>query len=232
MNEVLQLAHLRNPQVAGTASTHLEEHRRQELYALWQGIFEHAAAVPLERAVEVTYRSPPMQRETVVAGSLPSDSLPGVRIQERAPAQLRAAPIRTTAAVRIAHHVGDASPGCAVMQRTAASGAAASIPRALPSAPSVEPERSAAAAAVQPHTATLSFAPPAAVSVFVSGGTVRIVVRDGLLAEEEALRTAFETAGALAGRRAALQQLTLNGQVLYRHGGDDTGRSAVASMFA
>jgi hypothetical protein len=55
-----------------------------------------------------------------------------------------------------------------------------------------------------------------AVNVFVQQGVVAIAVRNARLTDDEALRCAFETACTLAGERAALQELTLNGRTVYR----------------
>lgn len=60
-------------------------------------------------------------------------------------------------------------------------------------------------------------APTEAVSVFVKGTAVAVVVRNAALAEQDALRSAFATARELTGSSAGLQQLTVNGRVLYRH---------------
>ncbi len=57
---------------------------------------------------------------------------------------------------------------------------------------------------------------PDTVSVFVQGTAVAIVVRDAGMSQPDALRCGFETARWLTGRGAALQQLTLNGRVLYQ----------------
>jgi hypothetical protein len=70
------------------------------------------------------------------------------------------------------------------------------------------------------------------VNVFVRGSTVAIVVRDAGIEDAEALDCAFETAQKLTGQRAALQQLTLNGRVLYQQTGVATAvdRSRESSL--
>jgi hypothetical protein len=54
------------------------------------------------------------------------------------------------------------------------------------------------------------------VNVFFRGTAVAIVVRDGTISQHQALCCAFQTARELTGEGAALEQLILNGRVLYR----------------
>lgn len=70
------------------------------------------------------------------------------------------------------------------------------------------------------------------VNVFVRGSMVAIIVRDTAIEDTEALDCAFETAQKLTGVRAALQQLTLNGRVLYQQRTEAAGAepSAVPSL--
>lgn len=53
------------------------------------------------------------------------------------------------------------------------------------------------------------------INVCLQGTAVAIAVRDASLSEQDALHCAFETARTLTGRSAGLQQLTLNGRILY-----------------
>lgn len=71
-------------------------------------------------------------------------------------------------------------------------------------------------AATDPINAASPIATAESINVFVQGAAVSIVVRDNTLSEQEAMRCGFETARRLTGQGAALQQLTLNGQTLYR----------------
>jgi hypothetical protein len=72
--------------------------------------------------------------------------------------------------------------------------------------PTALPSRPAAAVATTPE----------AVGVSVEGDAVWIVARDAGLAPPAALRAGFEAAQRLTGRRGALQELVLNGHLLYR----------------
>lgn len=55
-----------------------------------------------------------------------------------------------------------------------------------------------------------------AVVVAVNDQAVRITVRDGRLADNDALTSGFETAQRLTGRRSALHSLVVNGRTLYQ----------------
>jgi len=68
------------------------------------------------------------------------------------------------------------------------------------------------------------------VRVFLDGATVSIVVRNATLSPQAALRDAFETARELAGERAALQELTLNGRTLYRQDATDAACAPSATV--
>jgi hypothetical protein len=149
MSEISQLSHAPGSPLSATALTELQDRRRKELHALWQGILELAQPIVVEPPVDAAGEQ--REAETFVTASQQEE---------------------------------------------------------------------------------FACSPSEAVSVFASGEAVRIVVRDACLSAEEALRTAFATAGELAGRRSALQHLTLNGQVLYCHDGDATGRSVAAAIFA
>jgi hypothetical protein len=69
------------------------------------------------------------------------------------------------------------------------------------------------------------------VSVVLKGSEVSITVRDPGLTEAEALRIAFQTARELTGRSASLNQLTLNGTLLYQQA-NTTEASSHGLLFA
>jgi hypothetical protein len=67
------------------------------------------------------------------------------------------------------------------------------------------------------------------VSIFVHDSGVALVVRDAMLSDQDGMQSAFETAQALTGQRAALQRFTLNGRTLYQQQpGPDAGRAKTA----
>jgi hypothetical protein len=82
------------------------------------------------------------------------------------------------------------------------------------------PQDASEALETSSETASSQLSPQAdsaeTVSVFSRGTGIAIVVRDSSLSPEEALRSAFETAQQLTGRRSALGLLTLNGHILYQ----------------
>jgi hypothetical protein len=71
-----------------------------------------------------------------------------------------------------------------------------------------------------------------AVNVFVRPRAVAIAVRNATLTDDEALRCAFETASALAGERAALRELTLNGRTVYRQSSLPDSAASPTLVFA
>jgi hypothetical protein len=113
-------------------------------------------------------------------------------------------------------------PGAASNPRTAALARQNVVGEVVPlMRQAVSASREAADVGVRIHYLGLDCAqsiggpPSEIVSIILEGAQVSIIVRNGELSEAEALRTAFETARELTGRSSSLQQLTLNGRVLY-----------------
>lgn len=74
--------------------------------------------------------------------------------------------------------------------------------------------------------------PPAdSVNVCLSDGSVRIVVRDAGIRDDQALHAAFVTARELTGRRDSLRELTVNGRTVYRQHQPDTQQPPPALIF-
>jgi hypothetical protein len=78
-----------------------------------------------------------------------------------------------------------------------------------------EPSAANATAAASITPAACDVTRTDSIVIYLNGSTVDIAVRDASLSAEEALRSAFDTAHQLTGRRAALRQLLLNGTTLY-----------------
>jgi hypothetical protein len=74
--------------------------------------------------------------------------------------------------------------------------------------------------------------PDESAQVFVHAAGVAIVVRNSALSDGDAVNSAFETARELTGRRSALVHLTLNGRALYQQAEEaDTRGSTAGSAF-
>jgi hypothetical protein len=241
MNEASQLAQLSltQPGNGQQQSGRLAEDRLRDMYAVWKSIFDKAHSVALPHA-----------RPAGAEGGGSST------LAERASLQLVDSYERRQQAQEAAY--GSAVADLAAESIAVAACGVASAPAVARANPSGIPPIVLTAAA-QPTSAgvvridvtelagdqrlqatqrpSLAFeAPPATmaaemVHVFVSGTAVRVIVRDHRIAEDDALRAAFETASALVGQRAALKQLVLNGQILYRSAAPGQSGAATALMF-
>ena len=186
--------------------------RARELYAAWKSIFENARPAQPGAA-----RSPAAEASTLREPGA-AHSLQGDHIDDAGPKIILALrPARLNANSEVLAGAGAI--------RTRASAAAPKIvnaPAAMPHAMADESRLEPANVAVRIHYVRSAQAPPAAeaqpeaVTIVLSGEDVTIVVRDTGLTDSEALRTAFRTARELTGRSTSLQQLTLNGRVLYQ----------------
>ena len=107
-------------------------------------------------------------------------------------------------------------------------GTAQQMPGLLNASQPVAPATDFSSHAVLQTLAVQSVGKPAAgasadsINVCLQGAAVAIAVRDASLTEEDALHCAFETARTLTGRSAGLQQLTLNGRILYHQASEPT----------
>jgi hypothetical protein len=201
-----------------------------ELLTLWKSVFQNSRAVAADTRQDApgTHQdqaaaSNSMTEEggqrhgvpTTLGGS--SSDFP-LSAQRYVSAEVEAAPA-SRPAVAAAMASGPASAS-----RTASRWVSAEVAESAPptSAEDVRVNTQAAAEEIEPSSEAAASQPspqaPSAetVSVFSQGAGIAIVVRDRSLSPEEALRSAFETAQQLTGRRSALGLLTLNGQVLYQ----------------
>jgi hypothetical protein len=205
-----------------------------ELLTLWKSVFQNSRAV----AADTRQDAPDSHQEHAA----PSNSMTqqggerhgtpatlGKSAEPYAPAEVEAPPAsRPAVAAAMVSGLASASRGVAAPEEpTASRWASAESAEVAESAPSTsaedvrvstqaaaeEIESSSEAASSQPSPQAAS---AETVSVFSQGTGIAIVVRDKSLSPEEALRSAFDTAQQLTGRRSALGLLTLNGQVLYQ----------------
>jgi hypothetical protein len=215
----------------------------QNLYAIWQEIFEraHAAGSGDRGAAPAAHDSSSERLSTEPSQQQREQSQRSVD----AAAELSPAPTSSLAVAAAG------SPHRSVSGTRLEPGASESVAAATLNGSQVPakgqipindapraPAHHAALQASKPST-QLSLAESTAVSaesvlVFVRGALVTIVVRDATIAEEDALQGAFETARELTGQRAALQQLTLNGRTLYQQGetSASTAPASAAWVFA
>ena len=184
--------------------------RAHELYAAWKAIFENAkpaqpeaAHSPQEsessaRQIDCAPSASNLSRDAADPGI---ESAPGPARMNASgePAGLTVAPAR--AAPRAEKATWTAMPGAVAAE--------ANCERPTEVAVQVHYVRTVDAPAGRESQAE-------AVTIVLHGEDVSIIVRDTGLSESEALRSAFQTARELTGRSTSLQQLTLNGRVLYQ----------------
>ncbi len=211
------------------ASTLLDARRHADLYASWQSVFERA------RALEVSDEGSHARESQALRERARSrrDSHEEWSLTALDWTAQRGAPLPTSDVHAIA--VAQDGRAIAVLQTPAQRGldkGAAAATQPLPAHPmhiaapgaapaldrSVSAERLAPKPNVQLPTIAAASQPVASesVSVFVKAGAIVVVVRDAQIAEHAALHCAFEAARELSGERSALQQLTLNGRIVYR----------------
>jgi hypothetical protein len=196
----------------------------REMYAAWQAIFEKARPSHIEPAVARPDQKPAMNED--------SDARPGrfaIKDSLGANGANDAAHDVIATALDSVHRTAvresNAGPGSTAIQ-----GASAPIQQPtdvellalLPQVASAVVSETAADATARVHcfrpTREQSYSEPRSevISISVEDAHVSIVVRDAGLTDAEALRAAFETVRELTGRSTSLQQLTLNGRVLYQ----------------
>jgi hypothetical protein len=222
----------------------LDPARAQDLYAVWSAIFENARPAGFEpsrpgqklqspgdaRAEGVAFDGTQSANATGIdvrrVTTLDSLQRPGEHVTASMPIQRTSVPAEQAAAA-------DAR---APAPAPAANVAAAEVPTANVAAAEAPPANVGAAEAAAdlavhvqyirtPSAQPASPLQPEALSIILAGASVSIVVRDAALTDADALRTAFEAARELTGRSASLQQLTLNGRVLYQQASADVAPS-------
>jgi hypothetical protein len=204
-----------------------------ELLTLWKSVFQNSRAV----AADTRQDAPDTHQEQAAASNSMTEEgaerhgVPATlgggsgdfpqSARRYSSAEVEAAPAsRTTVAAAIVS--GPASASRTASRSVSAKSAEVAESAPLASVEDVRVNTQAAAEEIEPSSEAASSQPsPQAasaetVSVFSQGTGIAIVVRDRSLSPEEALRSAFETAQQLTGRRSALGLLTLNGQVLYQ----------------
>jgi len=204
-----------------------------ELLTLWKSVFQNSRAV----AADTRQDAPGTHQEQAAASNSMTEEggqRHGVSAtlgdgssdfpqsaQRNASAEVEAAPT-SRPAVGAAMVSGLTSASRTASRWVSAESAEVAESAPLTSAEDVHVNTQAAVEEIEPSSEAASSQPsPQAasaetVSVFSQGAGIAIVVRDRSLSPEEALRSAFETAQQLTGRRSALGLLTLNGQVLYQ----------------
>ena len=201
--------------------------RAQEIYAAWKAIFENARpaqSAPARSRPEQTPATtePGAARPTTFAFGNPQTAQ--LRVDAADSVMLTAPdPAQTSLRAGVAAAESTATRASAPLPQTAAVPVAA-MPRQIASAAvgdatsdvtvRIHYLRSGSARPV--GASSVGELRPEVISIILEGAHVSIVVRDVGLTEAQALRTAFETARELTGRAASLQQLTLNGRVLYQ----------------
>jgi hypothetical protein len=187
--------------------------RALDLYAAWKAIFESAGPSAVQTPRSPADRLPGADDNGVV--QVRSLAFPVARTLES-----RAAGTPTWTRPRPAFTKAD--PSCATSKPQKLEGQnvlADVVPLARQTASAAT--REVANVSVRVHylgadSARSAGGPqPEVVSIILEGAQVSIIVRNGNLSETEALRTAFDTARELTGSPSSLQQLTLNGRVLY-----------------
>jgi hypothetical protein len=202
------------------------------LYAAWKAIFDAARPTGAESP-----RSSADQRtDTREKSSVPAQR-PAVATSQTATArafETHAANIRTGVGSQrapVLADISDAASGAraGAVTRQNVSGEVVPLTRKFMSVAACE----AADVGVRVHYLDADTAQSAGgpqfevVSIVLEGAQVSIIVRNGELSETEALRAAFQTARELTGRSASLQQLTLNGRVLYEQAVTDHAPSGI-----
>jgi hypothetical protein len=191
-----------------------ETARAQDVYAAWKAVFEGA------RPARPGAAQLPHDPETALRGDSGADATAHHGCNDLGPesimppASARTSPIYDPAVSTDSTRVRVSTPAprdMSVEVSSVSPGAASDAPGSPASEVAVRFHY------VRPVGAPLDGPPPAeVVSVVLEGNDVSIFVRDSGLTESEALRTAFQTARELTGRSTSLQQLTLNGRVLYQ----------------
>jgi hypothetical protein len=218
MNGAIQLFEAAMPASSGrsTPSAPIDVARAEDVYALWKAAFEHMKVVEAaddERSLAA--RTLELSGDSALSAGVPCP--PSVQVgAPSAAAYVRAAPIVSAAT---------ATPGASGSAANAnARHTVAASPSPVEQLP-MSMRRGTSAPASRRDIQLASIATPMqpvateAISVFVHGLAVAVVIRDCALSAQEALHCAFETARELTGRRAALEHLTLNGQTVYSHTG-------------
>lgn len=232
MNTAVQLSEIAMlaPAARSAPQASLDVARAEDVYALWKEAFEHMRAVEVPHDEPAPSAAQARELSNDFAARDPERYSPSVDFIEQAgPATLAIPPIIRTVAA--ASHCADGA-----QTDLAASRGIGSNPSPVAQLPmSIRHRASAPASKCDGHIT--SNAAPAlsaaseAVSVFVRGAAVTIVIRDAALSAHDALHGAFETARELTGQRAALRHLRLNGRTLYQHG-DHSTRAGSMLVFA
>jgi len=194
--------------------------RAQDLYAAWKAIFDAARPTGAEPPrSSADQRTDMRERSSVVSRSLafPDSQNATARAFETHAANVRTGvrPQRAAMLADISDTASSARAGAPTRQNV--TGEVVPLTRRFTSAAASE----ATDIGVRIHYLDSNIAQSSGepqfevVSIVLEGAQVSIIVRNGDLSETKALRTAFETARELTGRSASLQQLTLNGRVLY-----------------
>lgn len=199
-----------------------------DLYAAWQEVFDNARPVEIQpdtssadqrhadaghEAAEPTDPFAAHQRVNFASLSADGSKAEGVAPISQSPATSLAMPAVVASGVSTSR-----------IERAANADGAAPSPRvttpaAFRTGTAFDTESAsfdAGRSAARPQDVAQHAAPASEfVSVFQHGAGVTVVVRDSTLSETEAMRCAFEAARELTGKRSSLQQVTVNGRVLY-----------------